>query len=88
MVDDGTEKLDRQLQLIVKVLAALTVRDKNLSEGAQLLDRLGLDRALTAEIYATSAASVRGVLSKAKKARKRGPTAKGEGKTGARQATP
>jgi hypothetical protein len=87
MVDNGTGKVDKQLQLIVKVLAALTVRDKNLSEGAPLLDRLGLDRAVIAEIYATSAASVRGVLSKAKKARKAGPTDEGEGKTGTRHAT-
>jgi hypothetical protein len=87
MVANGTEKLDKQLQLIAKLLGALTVRDKNLSEGAPLLDRLGLDRALIAEIYATSAASVRGVLSKAKKGRKAAPTDEREGKTGARQAT-
>jgi hypothetical protein len=67
MATNDAERVERQLQLIVKVLAAFTVQGKNLSEGAGFLDRLGLDRAVIAEIYDTSPGSVRAALSSAKK---------------------
>jgi hypothetical protein len=75
MVTDDPQRVERQLQLIVKVLAAFTVQGKNLSEGAGFLDRLGLDRAVIAEIYDTSPGSVRAALSSAKKGTRKGQVA-------------
>jgi len=75
MATDDLQRVEKQLQLIVKVLAAFTVQGKNLSEGAQFLDRLGLDRAVVAEIYDTSPGSVRAVLSSTKKGIRKGQVA-------------
>jgi len=76
MATNDPQSVERQLQLIVKVLAAFTVQGKNLSEGAGFLDRLGLDRAVIAEIYDTSPASVRATLSSAKKGTRKRVAAK------------
>ena len=67
MPEDNGDNLKKQLQLILKVLAAYTVQGKSLMEGAQFLDRLGVDRSIIAEIYDTTPSSVRGRLSEAKK---------------------
>jgi hypothetical protein len=61
------DKLETRMAQLLKVVAALAVADKNLSEGAQLLDRLGIDRTLIAAIYDTSPNSVSAVLSQARK---------------------
>jgi hypothetical protein len=70
MAATDRDKLEKRIEQLLKVVAALAVADKNLSEGAPLLDRLGIERALIAEIYDTSPGSVRGVLSQAKKSAK------------------
>lgn len=64
MVDDGraTELLEQLLSLT----AASVVQGKSLSEGAPLLDRLGVDRGVIAAVYGTSEASVRAIVSQAK----------------------
>lgn len=81
MTPNDRSQIEIQLELLLKVVAALTVGDKRLSEGAQLLDRLGVDRALIAAIYDTSQGSVRAALSQAKKTSKT-PRPKGTAKKG------
>ena len=77
MASDKGENLEEQLKLILKVLAAFTVQGKSLTEGAQFLDRLGVDRGVIAEIYDTTPSSVRGRLSEAKRQpKKRQPRSK------------
>jgi len=61
-----TRELDL-LEKLLRVNAATLVAGKNLSEGAPLLERLGVERPAVAAIYDTSESSVRSVLSKANK---------------------
>ena len=52
---------------LLKVTCAMAVQGKSLSEAAPLLERLSVDRSITAAIYDTSEGSVRAILSQAKK---------------------
>jgi hypothetical protein len=67
MTKTDLEQVEKQLGLILKVLAAFTVQGKSLTDGSQFLDRLGVDRGVIAGIYGTTPSSVRGRLSEAKK---------------------
>ncbi len=61
--DSRTEDLLAQL---LRLTAAQVVNGKTLTEGASLLDRLGVGRDTIAAVYATSEGSVRAAISQSK----------------------
>jgi hypothetical protein len=66
------EKMDlllEKLDCITQVLAFQYVDGKKPFETASILDRAGLDRKLIAKVLDTSPASIRAMVSKAKKTR-------------------
>lgn len=65
--DNEQDRIEKQLQLIVKLLAATVVERKTFEEGAKFLDGLGLDRNTIAEVYETTPPSVRSAVSRARR---------------------
>jgi len=67
-----SSRVEELLDQLLKVAAATAVQRKSLSDGAPYLDRLGIGRGVVAAIYDTSEASVRAILSQARKDSERG----------------
>lgn len=59
--------LDRRLAILVKMEAYRLVKDMTIAEGAPILKRLGMTPAESADVFQTTAATVRVRLSEAKK---------------------
>jgi hypothetical protein len=71
MASSEPSELAGLLGQLLKVTCYMAVQGKSLSDGAPLLDRLGVDRSITAEIYGTSEGSVRAILSQARRTPKK-----------------
>ncbi len=67
MADKDSNGVELILMAILRLLAVQTVEGKSLTESVQVLERAGLERNLIANICDTSASSVRGLLSHAKR---------------------
>jgi len=61
------QSIDRKLDVLLKLTAAILVSDKKLSEGAPLLAACGVDRQIIADLYSTTPDSASVQISKAKK---------------------
>ena len=61
------ESVDKKLDVIIKLIANLTIQEKSQTESSVTLGALGLDRNTIAEIVRTTPQTVSSRLSEAKK---------------------
>lgn len=71
MTVDDLKPLENKLDILINLLAARWVDGKSLTDGALFLDKLGVDRRVTATIYDTSPDAVRASISAAKRSLKK-----------------
>lgn len=59
--------LENRLDTLINLFAAQCIGDKNQTEGASFLDKLGVDRKVIAKIYGTTPPAIRSSISQAKR---------------------
>lgn len=85
MEDDALKRIEAKLDAIVRLLAAPLLESRSVADGAQLLDKVGLNSAQIAELCGSTPGTVRKALSRARQQpkEKRAPSgARGTAKGG------